>query len=355
MNPLQSRKMTARLQAASPPGRPIFLRTSANSGHGHGSSLSVRINQRADTYSFLFDQLGMRYPGIMGFAPAHAATEHKLEDQLQSLASPAQIRDWHREFSATAHPAASVENNHLAGVVADAWRKQGWEDVTLRHYDVLHSSPARRIARDGGPGAIPGHAPRGRLRRRSGDARCGGIAAYFGYSASGEITAEVVYAHNGNPEDYELLRKQRRQRTWQDRHRPLLQSLQLSRLQGADRRARGRGGAADLLGPGGGRLHARGKVFPDGPWGPESHIQRGAITYDFIVPGDPFTPGWASLPGARRVAAYEARSLPKIIALPLSWHDAKPLLENMNGAEAPPEWRGALPITYRFTGACACT
>ena len=44
---------------------------------------------------------------------------------------------------------------------------------------------------------------------------------------------------------------------------------------------------------------ARGPVFPDGPWGPESHIQRGAITYDFIVPGDPLTPGWASLPGAR--------------------------------------------------------
>ena len=33
--------------------------------------------------------------------------------------------------------------------------------------------------------------------------------------------------------------------------------------------------------------YAKGKVFPDGPWGPETHIQRGAITYDFIVPGDP--------------------------------------------------------------------
>src|SRR5206468_3476598 len=96
---------------------------------------------------------------------------------------------------------------------------------------------------------------------------------------------------------------------------------------------------------------ARGKVFPDGPWGPESHIQRGAITYDYIVPGDPTTPGWASVPDAKHIAPEEARSLPKIPALPLSWRDAKPLLENMNGPEVPQDWQGALPITYRFAGA----
>ena len=32
--------------------------------------------------------------------------------------------------------------------------------------------------------------------------------AYLGYSASGEVTAPVVYAHSGNPEDYEYLRQQ---------------------------------------------------------------------------------------------------------------------------------------------------
>ena len=38
------------------------------------------------------------------------------------------------------------------------------------------------------------------------------------------------------------------------------------------------------------------------------------------------------------------------MALPLSWHDAKPLLENMNGPKAPKKWKGALPIQYRLTG-----
>ena len=61
--PWQSRKMIARLQAASAPGSKIYLTVSADSGHGHGSSLSIRTNQRADTYSFLFDQLGMKFPG----------------------------------------------------------------------------------------------------------------------------------------------------------------------------------------------------------------------------------------------------------------------------------------------------
>src|SRR5205823_4324636 len=43
----------------------------------------------------------------------------------------------------------------------------------------------------------------------------------------------------------------------------------------------------------------KGRTYPDGPWGNESHIQRGGTVYDFRVPGDPLTPGWASLPGAK--------------------------------------------------------
>ena len=59
VNPMQSRKMTARLQAASTSGLPILLRTSANSGHG-ASSVDEGIEQSADMFAFLFDQLGMQ-------------------------------------------------------------------------------------------------------------------------------------------------------------------------------------------------------------------------------------------------------------------------------------------------------
>ncbi len=62
VNPMQSRKMTARLQSANPnpKGNPVFLRTSAESGHGQGSSLSTRIEEGADYLSFIYDQLGMK-------------------------------------------------------------------------------------------------------------------------------------------------------------------------------------------------------------------------------------------------------------------------------------------------------
>ena len=61
VNPAHSRKMTARLQAATASPRPIFLRTSAGAGHGIGSSLNEQIEQQADLYAFLFDQLGIEY------------------------------------------------------------------------------------------------------------------------------------------------------------------------------------------------------------------------------------------------------------------------------------------------------
>jgi prolyl oligopeptidase len=62
VNPAHSRKMIARLQAATKSGRPVYLSINSHAGHGIGSSLSIRVNQAADVYSFLFDQLGMRLP-----------------------------------------------------------------------------------------------------------------------------------------------------------------------------------------------------------------------------------------------------------------------------------------------------
>ena len=61
VNPMQSRKMVARLQAASRSGHPILLRTSSAAGHGFGTALDEQIEEEADMFSFLFDQLGIKY------------------------------------------------------------------------------------------------------------------------------------------------------------------------------------------------------------------------------------------------------------------------------------------------------
>jgi prolyl oligopeptidase len=59
VNPAHSRRMTARLQAATASDNPILVRLSASSGHGMGTGLSEKIAQQADVFAFLFNQLGM--------------------------------------------------------------------------------------------------------------------------------------------------------------------------------------------------------------------------------------------------------------------------------------------------------
>jgi prolyl oligopeptidase len=61
VNPAHSRKMIARLQAATA-GGPVYLSINLHAGHGIGSALSIRVGQEADEYAFLLDQLGMRLP-----------------------------------------------------------------------------------------------------------------------------------------------------------------------------------------------------------------------------------------------------------------------------------------------------
>ena len=63
VDPMQSRKMAARLQAASP-GKPVLLRTSNASGHGIGSSLDEKVGESVDVYAFLLDRLGVDYKPV---------------------------------------------------------------------------------------------------------------------------------------------------------------------------------------------------------------------------------------------------------------------------------------------------
>ena len=61
VDPANSLKMAARLQAATSSKRPILLKVNSSTGHGAGTSLSKAIEQQADVYAFLFQQLGVEY------------------------------------------------------------------------------------------------------------------------------------------------------------------------------------------------------------------------------------------------------------------------------------------------------
>jgi prolyl oligopeptidase len=72
VDPFHSRKMVARMQEATGSKRPILLRANAETGHGAGTPLSAAIEQEVDVYSFVFNELGMKYkpPAKKVSAPA---------------------------------------------------------------------------------------------------------------------------------------------------------------------------------------------------------------------------------------------------------------------------------------------
>ncbi len=286
---------------------------------------------------------------ILGFTPMSASKQWNLEQKYKSIPSAAEERRQHRIFTAEPHIAGSPRNNWLARYIAEQWRKQGMEDVVIRRYDVYSTDPKKTSLEMIAPvhyraalreAAYPQDPDTKNLRVSS---------AWSGMSISGDVTAPVVYAHSGNPEDYELLRKEGIDVKGKI---VLVRYSNPYSYRGFKALTAQREGAAAMLvySDPAEDGYKKGKVFPEGPWGPESHIQRGAITYDFMVPGDPLTPGWASVPGAKRISLSEAVSVPKIMALPLSWKDAKPLLENMDGPLAPDDWQGGLPIKYHLGG-----
>src|ERR1017187_3323390 len=288
-------------------------------------------------------------PHMTGYSPIRAREEQTLEREFRAIPSPEEEKKQHRYFTAEPHPAGSERNHELALYVARLWNEQGLEDVRILRYDVLTSLP-RSIAVE----MVAPTAYRASLREDPYDAdpdtKNPAIrGGYLSMSASGEATAPLGYAHSGNPEDYEVRRRH---------HISVKGKIVLVRYsnpysyRGFKALTAQNAGAAGLL------IYSdpaedgfeRGKVFPDGPWGPESHIQRGSITYDFLVPGDPLTPGWASVEGAKRIPMEEAVSLPKIMAVAMSWRDAKPLLARMDGPLAPKAWQGGLPIPYHLGG-----
>jgi N-acetylated-alpha-linked acidic dipeptidase len=73
------------------------------------------------------------------------------------------------------------------------------------------------------------------------------------------------------------------------------------------------------------------------------------VQYLFKYPGDPETPGVAStpdLPDSARVPPDGNQ--PHIVSIPISYHDAAPILQALKGPSVPQGWQGALPFRYHL-------
>jgi len=268
---------------------------------------------------------------------------------VDKTVSAERIDEFLKHLTAKPHVASSPRNDELARYIRDKWQEFGLEEVALSTYDVLLSFPKSITVELIAPRSLRLQIEEKGFPEDPDTMNPAVGIPYNAYSRSGDITAPLVYANGGNPEDYDFLAK---------RGIDVKGKIALVRYsfpysyRGFKAYTAEKRGLAGLL------IYsdpkedgeARGPVFPHGPWGPMSHIQRGGIPYDFIYPGDPLTPGWASKPGERRLSPQEAETLPKIISVPISAENARPLLESLDGEAAPEEWQGALPITYRLSG-----
>lgn len=286
-----------------------------------------------------------------GFGTSGAAAQGALEQRFKSLPAAERLRQTHRFLTQQPHVAGSARDRELADYVRDCFRAFGLEDVALTTHEVLlpwaEETSVEMIAPRTWRASMQEEAIAGDPDTDAPPALLG--VPYHAFSKSGEVTAPLVYAGSGTPEDFDRLIAM----GIDVRGKIVLvrYSVPYSYRGYKVFTAQQRGAAGILIySDPADNGSAKGATYPDGPWAPPSHIERGGVVYDFLVPGDPLTPGWPSMPGAHRIDAEQAVSLPAIVSAPLSARDAQVLLAAMGGREAPADWRGALPLTYRIGG-----
>jgi N-acetylated-alpha-linked acidic dipeptidase len=95
--------------------------------------------------------------------------------------------------------------------------------------------------------------------------------------------------------------------------------------------------------------------YPAGGARNPTTIQRGSVQFLSTYPGDPTTPGYVSKPDSER--ADRTNITPQIPSLPISWIEAQPLLQALNGHGTNGSqvnrtgWVGAIPGVTYSTGA----
>jgi N-acetylated-alpha-linked acidic dipeptidase len=252
-----------------------------------------------------------------------------------------------KTLTAEPHIAASPEDYKTAVYVADKFKAAGLETTIVPYKAWLNmpvSVSVEAFAPDGKllmKGPVPEHVDNDPYQN---DPRI--TPAFNGSSPSADITAEVVYANYGRPEDFKKLADM-----GIDLHGKIVLVRYGGNFRGVKVYIAQQYGAAGVI------IYSdpaddgyfRGDIYPHGPYRPATAVQRGAVQYLFKYPGDALTPGVASkpdLPASQRLSPDQAANMPKIPSEPLSYHDASPILENLGGPDAPRDWQGALPFTY---------
>ncbi|HEX6939862.1 MAG TPA: M20/M25/M40 family metallo-hydrolase [Longimicrobiales bacterium] len=278
---------------------------------------------------------------ITGFSPEAAARQRSLERRVLESIRPALLDSISYALTREPHVAGSAAQARTRDRVIERTRAWGLESE-VKAYRVYLPWPTAVELEMTAPD---------KRRFELGEAveesdPVSALPQYpwvLGYSGTGAVEGDVVYVNYGLHDDYALL----------DSIGVSVEGkIVIARFgrsyRGIKSRLAERHGAVGIL------IYTdpmddgwfRGDVYPEGPWRHWTSAQRGSVMNGA---GDPTTPGWASVEGARRVEPGSAAGfdLPGIPAITVSAAVAEPILRALRGAELPDQaWQGALPFRY---------
>ena len=169
--------------------------------------------------------------------------------------------------------------------------------------------------------------------------------AFVAYSASGSVTAPVVYVNYGLPPDYDKIAAA----GVDVRGKIVMARYARSHRAVKIHTAQERGAAAIIIySDPADDGYAKGLAWPEGPWRADFMAQRGNGKYSWLWHGDPLSPGVGARAGAAVLDPATAPTLPSIPAVVLSSKEASKILAQLRGPAVPAGFQGALPFTYRL-------
>jgi N-acetylated-alpha-linked acidic dipeptidase len=260
-------------------------------------------------------------------------------------------------LTAEPHWASSPEDYKTAQYVAEKFKAAGLE-TTITPYRVLLNKPIKiqiEAFDADGKQLMSGPSPEHVDPTKDGgdpfqdDPRV--LPAFNGSSPSADVTGDVVYANYGTLADFKKLAAlgiSVKDKIVLVRYGANYRGVKVYIAQQYG--AKGVLIYSDPADDG----YFQGDMYPKGPYRPATAVQRGAVQFLPIYPGDPETPGIAStldLPDSKRIPQDKLQdNQPSIPANPLSYKDAAPILEALGGKQSPRDWQGALPFTYHLGG-----
>jgi len=281
---------------------------------------------------------------LLSLGTASAQNQKQLESSFDSHLSSENIGKTIKELTLKPHYLGSPASKEVAENLLTKFKSYGW-DAAIETYQVLFPSPKVRILEMTVPTKYKAILKEPAYKEDATSGHPDHLPSYNAWSADGDVSAELVFVNFGLPEDYETLNKlgidvkgkiviARYGRSWRGIKPKVAQEHgAIGCIIYSDPKEDG---------------YYQGDVYPKGSFKNEFGVQRGSIMDMVIYPGDPLTPFIGATQNAKRIAREDAENLLKIPVLPISYHDAQPLLESLGGPVAPEDWRGALPFTYHI-------